>query len=89
MNDGVHQIESWLLKQNGQPSGEIDPDLDLFESGVLSSLQVMELLVTIEQASGHRIDRLSVGPNDLKTLRQIDTRFFAATAADAEPHVGG
>jgi acyl carrier protein len=92
MIGGLQEIEDWLVIQSGKPagSGKIDPDLNLFESGVLSSLQVMELVVMIEQASGEQVDRLSIGPGDLSTINQIGKRFFGLTPADSEtPHVGG
>ncbi|GGK85015.1 acyl carrier protein [Mangrovihabitans endophyticus] len=86
MSGGVQEIADWLLVQSGAPKGAapIDRDQDLFESGVLSSLQVMELIVMIEQASGKRVDRLSIGPGDLNTIDQIEQRFFDPAPTESE-----
>ena len=47
------------------------PDADLIASGLLDSLQIVELLVQIEQQFGLRIELERVDFDDLRSLERI------------------
>jgi acyl carrier protein len=76
--DGWHDVVTWITDQQdtGSRRAELDPDLDLFETGILTSLQVIELLVVIEQAGGEKVDRMQIEPGDFRTLEALRRRFF-------------
>ena len=57
------------------------PDADLLESGVLDSLQLVDLLAHLEQKLDFRIDIESLELDDLRTL----TRLAGVVAAHAGP----
>lgn len=61
-------------------------DTDLFETGILDSLQLVELLVQIEQRFGFRIKIEDIDLDDLRTLARI-ARLLAAHvgASEASP----
>ena len=61
-------------------------DTDLFETGILDSLQLVELLVQIEQQFGSRIKIDDIDLDDLRTLARI-ARLLAAHvgASEASP----
>jgi acyl carrier protein len=68
------------------------PDTDLLESGILDSLQFVELLVQLEQRFGHRVEVDSLNIDDLRTLERI-ARLMGANggskdARAAQPAVG-
>jgi acyl carrier protein len=47
------------------------PDLDLLESGVLDSLQLVDLLLLIERHFGRRIPIEAIDLDDLRSLRRL------------------
>jgi D-alanine--poly(phosphoribitol) ligase subunit 2 len=57
-------------------------DTDLFESGVLDSLQLVELLVQLERSFGVQIAIESIDLDNLRTLARIAR---LVTASIAEP----
>ncbi len=54
-------------------------DVDLLESGILDSFQVVELLLELEQRFGFRIKIEDIELDDLRTLSRI-ARLVAANA---------
>ena len=57
-------------------------DTDLFESGILDSLQLVELLVQLERRFGFKIKIDDIDLEDLRTLAGI-ARLVAARTAGA------
>lgn len=57
-------------------------DIDLLESGILDSFQVVELLLELEQRFGFRIKIEDIELDDLRTLSRI-ARLVAANGAAA------
>ena len=58
------------------------PDADLFESGLLDSMQIVELVLQIERRLGVRIDLERVDFDDLRSVSGI-ARLIAAEAPAA------
>lgn len=58
------------------------PDTDLLDSGILDSLQFVELLVQLERHFGLRIKVEDIDLDDLRTLARI-ARLVAANVAAA------
>ena len=63
------------------------PDVDLLESGVLDSLQLVDLLLLIEQHFGQRIPIETIDLDDLRSLGRLARLLHpaAATAPSATP----
>ena len=61
-------------------------DTDLLESGMLDSMQLVELVLELEQRFGVRISIDSIDIDDLRTLSRI-AGLVAAHAAPAGPPV--
>lgn len=59
-------------------------DTDLVETGILDSLQFVELLVQLEQQFGFRIKLDDIDLDDLRTLARI-ARLVAANGGAADP----
>jgi D-alanine--poly(phosphoribitol) ligase subunit 2 len=59
-------------------------DTDLFETGILDSLQLVELLLQIEQRFGFQIKIDDIDLDDLRTLARI-ARLIAARTAGSQP----
>jgi D-alanine--poly(phosphoribitol) ligase subunit 2 len=52
-------------------SGASTPDTDLLETGVLDSLQFVELLLQLERRFGLRVKVEDINLDDLRTLERI------------------
>ena len=64
-------------------------DTDLLDSGLLDSLQLVDLLLLIEQRFGHRIAIEAIDLENLRSLTRIAQLLGApAVKADAEPSHG-
>jgi D-alanine--poly(phosphoribitol) ligase subunit 2 len=57
------------------------PDIDLFESGTLDSLQLVELLLALERYFGVRIAIESIDLEQLRTLERIAQLVSGPAAA--------
>jgi methoxymalonate biosynthesis acyl carrier protein len=60
------------------------PDVDLFESGIIDSLQLVELLLQLERRFGVQIAIESIDLDNLRTLGRI-ARLVAAHQPSSEP----
>ena len=60
------------------------PDTDLVETGILDSLQFVELLVQLEQRFGFRFKLEDIELDDLRTLARI-ARLVAVNGGAADP----
>ena len=67
------------------------PDVDLLESGVLDSLQLVDLLLLIERHLGRRIPIEAIDLDDLRSLGRLARLLHApaAKAASAPAAEGG
>ena len=64
------------------------PDTDLLETGVLDSLQLVELLLQLEQRFGFQLKIEDIDLDDLRTLARI-ARLVAARTEGAGSHAAG
>jgi acyl carrier protein len=64
-------------------------DADLLETGVLDSLQLVDLLLLIEQHFGRRIAIEAIDLDDLRSLTRLAQLLGAAAATGASEHVAG
>jgi hypothetical protein len=81
------QLRELILRhaQRIPPDGLTDTT-PLVGGGVLSSLQVVEVLLWIEQVTGAPVDVTRLGPGDFRNVDTIHARFLAAHEA---PLAGG
>jgi len=63
------------------------PDTDLFESGTIDSLQLVELLLQIERRFGVQIAVENIDLDNLRTLGRI-ARLVAAQQSSSDPSKG-
>jgi acyl carrier protein len=77
----ISQLNALFLDQlNVEVPG---PDADLIESGLLDSMQLVELLVQIEQQFGLRIELERVEIDDLRSVSRIARLIGASESAAA------
>jgi len=61
------------------------PDVDLFQSGILDSLSLVELLMRVESAFGFAVDVDQFEPDNLRTLRRLARCLAPHLRRDARP----
>lgn len=76
-------IKRWIAEKNGKVSADaIADDQPLIGSGILKSLQIMDLILWIERHTGLEIDVDQLKPGVFGTVDSIYGTFFAG-ATDA------
>jgi acyl carrier protein len=64
----------------------IGPDTDLVASRLLDSLDFIEFLLALEERTQREILLEDVAPEDFRTIRAIESRFFApSTRNEPDP----
>jgi acyl carrier protein len=73
----IDRLRAWLVKQNPAiDPAAITEDTDIIESRILESLQLVEFILFLEQASGREIMSEQLDARKLRTLGTIYREFF-------------
>jgi len=75
MNRSILKIKEWIITLSPE-TGEFDADFNIIASGVLDSLQFLELINLIEDLSGRIVDTAEINIADFLTLNAIENKFF-------------
>lgn len=67
------QLRAWVRQRSGRDPTD---DMPLFDTGLLSSLEVVELLLFLENMKGEEIDLETVEPDVLTSIDTIYRGFF-------------
>jgi len=74
-------LRDWIAKKDGRiAAAEIAEETPIVERRLLSSLQVVNLMLYIEQLRGAPIDPEALKPRAFRSLAAIYQQFFAETA---------
>jgi acyl carrier protein len=74
------QLREWIRKNGKVKDKPFADDTPLVANGILSSLQIMELIFWIERAADTSIDVEQLKPGAFKSVDTICTTFFGAGA---------
>ncbi|MEV0635592.1 phosphopantetheine-binding protein [Streptomyces sp. NPDC050619] len=74
---GIDEVRTWILDRHPDRTS-VAADENLIESRLVDSLSFVELVYTIEGASGVEIDFDTIDIQDFQTLSAIEKAFFAA-----------
>jgi acyl carrier protein len=70
-------LRTWLSRANSAVAAtDVAADMDIIESRILESLQVVEFILFLEEQSGKRILEEDLDPEKLRTLDSIYYSFF-------------
>ncbi len=76
------QLRSWILRRSSKaPTTRLENDTPILESGLLSSLDVVELILFVENLRGEEIDVDAIQPEVLTNIDTIYDAFFGASTA--------
>ena len=73
------ELRSWILARAQTESGrELAYDTPVLDEGLLSSLDVVELILFIESLKGGEVDPDSIEPESLTDINTIYAAFLAS-----------
>lgn len=79
---GVKQaLKEWIVKVNRKVAiGDLKDDTPIIEQRIISSLQVMDLILHLERLRGRPVEIENLKPGAFRTLDDIYLNFFPAEA---------
>ncbi|MER0443464.1 phosphopantetheine-binding protein [Streptomyces sp. Edi4] len=77
MESKIALLRDWLGGLHEEPVS-IQNDTDLVESGVVTSLQFVQMVIEIERLHGRKLDPGVITIESMRTLDAIDTAVFQA-----------
>ena len=70
-------LRAWLFNTNADAATlSLEPDIDIIESRILDSLQVVEFILFLEEKTGRAILAEDLDPDTLRTLSSIYECYF-------------
>ncbi|HEY3057073.1 MAG TPA: hypothetical protein VGK31_14195 [Thermoanaerobaculia bacterium] len=77
MSDARQALRQWMRdRSRKQLDGEISDATPLIEEGILSSIQVPDLILYIEELRGRPVDIVELKPGAFRSLDAIFNTFF-------------
>lgn len=70
-------LRKWLDGLHEEPL-DIQDDTDLIQSGAVTSLQFVQMVIEIERLHGQKLDPGVITIESMRTLKAIDTAVFQA-----------
>lgn len=74
----IEKVRDYLKEQGREKNIAIDDELDLIESGILDSLQIMALVIVIEKIRQKPIAIEDLSMEHLRSITLIQKNFFHA-----------
>jgi acyl carrier protein len=73
------QLRNWVLAKNGKiRPEELDDHTPILEQRIISSLQVMDLILFLEQLTGKSIEVEMLQAGVFRSIEMLYRHFFAA-----------
>lgn len=71
-------LRDWIVDRAKEKPDEMDDDTPILERGILSSLDVVELILFIERIKGDEVDVDKIQPESIRDVRSIYQTFFGS-----------
>lgn len=88
MTARIEILRQVLARDAGVPPENITDDLPLLETGLLTSLQAVELVDLAESLTGRTVDLDALGPETFRNLRTLSLHLLGAPAPSAPAMAG-
>jgi len=72
------QLRDWIVGRAKDKPDEMKDDTPVLEKGILSSLDVVELILFIEQLKGDEVSVDALEPDSIRDVNAIYETFFAS-----------
>lgn len=69
-------LRSWIIRRSKAGIDRLDDETPILDSGILSSLDVVELIVFIESLRGEEVDVDDIEPESLTNIDTLYETFF-------------
>ncbi len=69
-------LREWIIRKGKIQADELDDQTPFLEQGIISSVQLMELILFLEDLSGNTIDVKSLKKGMLRDIDTIFRNFF-------------
>jgi acyl carrier protein len=81
------QLRNWVLAKNGKiRPEELDDHTPILEQRIISSLQVMDLILFLEQLTGKSLEVEMLQADAFRSIEMLYQHFFAAEVPRAYAH---
>lgn len=77
MESKIASLRKWLDGLHEEPL-DIQDETDLIQSGAVTSLQFVQMVIEIERLHGQKLDPGVITIESMRTLKAIDTAVFQA-----------
>ncbi|MDG4818807.1 MULTISPECIES: acyl carrier protein [Micromonospora] len=77
MESKIVSLRKWLDSLHEEPF-DIQDDTDLIQSGAVTSLQFVQMVIEIERLHGRKLDPGVITVESMRTLKAIDAAVFQA-----------
>ncbi|MFH9552044.1 phosphopantetheine-binding protein [Streptomyces sp. NBC_00377] len=77
MESKIMSLRKWLDGLHEKPL-DIQEDTDLIQSGAVTSLQFVQMVIEIERLHGRKLDPGVITIESMRTLKAIDATVFQA-----------
>jgi acyl carrier protein len=77
MESKISALRTWLKNLHDEPV-EIHDDTDLIESGAITSLQFVQMVIEVERIHGEKLDPGVINIASMRSLSAIDKTVFQA-----------
>ena len=76
-----HALREWVIKTSGKiKPEELTSETPIIEQRIISSLQIMDLILFLEQQTDHSIDVTQLKPGVFRNIDVIYRNFFRGDA---------
>ena len=80
MSAAREKVRAWMAQHSRKPiDGELADAMPLIEEGILSSIQVPDLILYIEELRGRPVDIHELKPGAFRSIDAIVATFFPET----------
>ena len=70
------QLRDWIVDRAKEKPDGLSDDTPIMENGILSSLDVVELILFIERIRGDEVDTDALEPDSIRDVNAIYQTFF-------------
>jgi acyl carrier protein len=71
------QLRDWIVDRAKEKPESLSDDTPIMENGILSSLDVVELILFIERIRGDEVDTDALEPDSIRDVNAIYQTFFS------------
>jgi acyl carrier protein len=71
-----HALRDWIVRTSGKVGkDELSDDMPIMERRIITSVQVMDLILFIEETTGNAVDVEQLKPGAFRDINEIVARF--------------